>query len=586
MLQLKGSKAMPTRFAIPAAVRGWRLGVLLFSHLLAGLIPVAGSMTACAADAIPTPSATHELQTGEVRNESEDPAAGLTAEIDRQVATRWAEEQLEPAPAADDAEFLRRTFLNIAGRIPSCSEVQSFLEDMQPKKRRRMVERLLESPAYPTHFAEVLRSAIVPEVSIDPQLQFQGAAAFEQWIRRRIAENAGYDRIARDMLTAPVGAQGPGFYFVAKGGKPENVAAGAARVFLGVRIECAQCHNHPFAKWRREQFWQFAAFFAGIDRQPNGRIGDELRPAELKIPGLGKVVQARFLDDEQSTWDPDGRPREALANWITAPQNSYFARAAVNRIWAHFLGTGIVDPIDDFDESNPPSHPQLLDALATDFTRQKCDLKFLIRAICSSRPYQLSSVQTNSRQADRRFFARGTIKGLTAAELAASLGQAVGEFDGAEGSQFDRPGYGPNPSPLRAMVAELFRNDNAEPVDIEATILQALALMNSAAIDQSTAPGRGSTLSAVLESPFLDTVGRIETLYLATLSRRPTPQESARLVKYVESGGTHSASKPKMKNVLQQIITTDRVNTRGDKDVALGDVFWALLNSSEFLTNH
>ncbi len=136
------------------------------------------------------------------------------------------------------------------------------------------------------------------------------------------------------------------------------------------------------------------------------------------------------------------------------------------------------------------------------------------------------------------------------------------------------------------MVAELFKNDNAEPVDAEATILQALALMNSAGIDQSTAPARGNTLGAVLDSPFLDTAGRIETLYLATLSRRPTRQESARLVKYVESGGTHSASKPKMGSVFQQMITTDRAKSRGDKGVALGDVFWALLNSSEFLTNH
>ena len=124
-----------------------------------------------------------------------------------------------------------------------------------------------------------------------------------------------------------------------------------------------QCHNHPFAKWKREQFWQLAAFFAGVDRPANGRIGDDTRLAELKIPGLGKVVQARFLDESAPKLTGDRKPREALANWMTAADNAYFARAAVNRIWAHFFGTGIVDPIDDFDESNPPSHPQLLDAL-------------------------------------------------------------------------------------------------------------------------------------------------------------------------------------------------------------------------------
>ncbi len=323
---------MASRFAVPTAVGGRLCGVLL-----AGLIAACGSLTECEAGAIP---AAHDARTPDSPNEPADPVTSFAAQIDRQVAARWAEEQVEPAPTADDAEFLRRTFLNVAGRIPSCSEVQSFLEETRPDKRRWIVDRLLESPAYPTHFAGVLRTAIVPEANTDPQLQFQGAAAFDQWMRRRIAENAGYDRIARELLMAPVGMPGPGFYFVAKGGKPENIAAGAARVFLGLRIECAQCHNHPFAKWRREQFWQFAAFFAGIDRPPNGRIGEDARLAELKIPGLDKVVQARFLDDAQGAWSGDRQPREALANWITAPRNAYFARAAVNRISGAFLRHG------------------------------------------------------------------------------------------------------------------------------------------------------------------------------------------------------------------------------------------------------
>jgi Protein of unknown function (DUF1553)/Protein of unknown function (DUF1549) len=551
------------RFAIP---------LRLSAVLLAGLIAVGGSDGFCSA--------------AENSSVAADPVAQLATQINREVGTRWTEEQLEPAPPANDAEYLRRTYLNIVGRIPSCSEVQTFLEETRPDKRRAVVDRLLESPAYPTHFAGILRAAIVPEVSADPQLQFQGAAGFEQWLRRRIAEDAGYDRIARELLTAPAGSQGPGFYYVAKGAKPENIAAGASRVFLGVRIECAQCHNHPFAKWKREQFWQLAAFFAGVDRPANGRIGDDARLAELKIPGLEKVVQARFLDESAPTLTGDGKPREALANWMTAADNAYFARAAVNRIWAHFFGTGIVDPIDDFDESNPPSHPQLLDGMAAEFMQQKCDVKFLIRSICASRPYQLSSLQTDSRQSDRRFFARAAVKGLTATELAASIAQAVGEFDTPNDNAMQLPGMPANTATLRALVGELFKNDNVEPVDNEATILQALGLMNSTGIDEQTAPTRGNTLGAVLASPFLDTAGRVEILYLTTLSRKPTTQESARFVKYVESGGTHSASKPKMGSVFQQLITTDRTKSRGDKGVALGDVFWALLNSSEFLTNH
>lgn len=529
--------------------------------------------------ATPTPPAVPD-----VSKPVEDPVARLSVEIDREISARWTEEKIEPAPPADDSEFLRRTFLNIAGRIPSASEVQSFLEDAHKDKRRRVVDQLLETPAYPTHLAELLQSIFTPEVNTDPMLQFQ-SGPFSQWIRRQVAQNVGYDRIVREMLTASAGAQGPGFYFTAKGGKAENIAGGAARVFLGVRIECAQCHNHPFAKWRREQFWQFAAFFAGINADTNGQIREQTGLAELKIPDTTKLVKARYLDDASPDFGSNPRPRQTLAEWITADRNPYFARAAVNRVWAHFLGTGIVDPVDDFDESNPPSHPELLDTLATEFVRHKYDVKFLIRAICASRPYQLSSVQTDSRQSNRRLFARATVKGLTPGELAGSLAQAVGDFDGLEGNQFNlAPFYGQ--SQLRGMIMQLFKNENSEPVDAEATILQALGLMNSAAIDQSTAPSRGNTLSAVLDAPFLDTPGRIEMLFLATYSRRPTRTEAERLIKYVESGGTHSTSKPKLGNVFQQMIKTDKAKNRNDKDVALGDVFWALLNSSEFLTNH
>ena len=228
-----------------------------------------------------------------------------------------------------------------------------------------------------------------------------------------------------------------------------------------------------------------------------------------------------------------------------------------------------------------------MDALASDFAQQKYDVKFLVRAICASRPYQLSSMQTDPRQADRRLFARAAIKGLSSAELAASLAQAVGEADATEDDGMARPGAAPASSPLRAMVAELFKNDNADAGRCRGDILQALALMNSAGIDQSTAPAQGNTLGAVLDSPFLDTAGRIEiALPLDRSAGVPRRRSLAKLVKYVDSGGTHSASKPKMGNVFQQMITTDRTKSRGDKGVALGDVFWALLNSSEFLTNH
>jgi hypothetical protein len=518
---------------------------------------------------------------------SDDPVSLLAAAIDRQIAARWTEENVPPTAPADDAEFLRRTFLNIAGRIPTATEAEQFLDDAGTTKRRLLVDRLLASAAYPTHLADLLRSVIVPEANTDPMLQ-QQSEVFERWLRMRVAQNAGYDQIVRALITAGPRSADSGFYFLAKGNKPENLAAGVSRVFLGVRIECAQCHNHPFAKWRREQFWQLAAFFAGTPTDSAEQPTEDTELVELLIPDSAKKVSARYLDGGKRACPATGNhdPKKALADWITSPRNPYFAHAAANRVWAHFMGTGLVDPVDDFDESNPPSHPELLDLLADEFVRQKYDVRFLIRAICASRTYQLSSAQTDQRQANRRLFARAAVKGLTPAELAATLSQAIGESDDPAPMMAGPAFPGRDSSQLRTLVMELFKNENADPVDSETTILQALALMNSPVIDQSTAPGRGSTLAALLDAPFLDTRSRIEMLYLCTLSRRPTPDESQRLIQYVERGGAHAASKPKLGNVFQQMITTDKSKTRSDHEIALGDIFWALLNSSEFLTNH
>lgn len=520
------------------------------------------------------------------RQNGEDAVTLVAAAVDRQIAARWTEENIAPTAPADDAEFLRRTYLNIAGRIPSASEAQQFLDEVGTAKRRQLVDRLLAGAAFPTHFADLLRTAIVPEANSDPLLQ-QQAESFDRWLRRRIAQGAGYDQVASEIVTANAGSPDRRFYFLAKANKPENLAAGVSRVFLGVRIECAQCHNHPFAKWRREQFWQLAAFFAGVQNDPREGMKD-IALTELTIPDTNKKVSARFLDGDAPAWSKTEKrgSRELLANWMTAPRNPYFARAAVNRIWAQLMGTGLVDPVDDFDESNPPSHPELLDLLADEFVRQRCDIKFLVRAICASRTYQLSSAQTDPRQANRRLFARAPVKGLTPAELAASLSQAIGESDDPAPMQPGLPPSDRNSSQLRSLVMDLFKNENADLVDSETTILQALALMNSPMIDDSTAPGRGSTLVALLDAPFLDTSGRIEMLYLSTLSRRPTAEESQRLNKYVAAGGAHAASKPKLGNVFRRLTTIDKAKSRSDQELAMGDVFWALLNSSEFLTNH
>jgi len=250
---------------------------------------------------------------------------------------------------------------------------------------------------------------------------------------------------------------------------------------------------------------------------------------------------------------------------MTAPENPYFARAAANRIWAQLFGIGLVDPVDDMGADNPPSHPELLDALAMAFAEHGFDRKFLLRAITRSRPYQLSSRSAapeagpDGSTDDPRLFARMRERGLTAEQLYDSLAQAIGAT--TEEVRPDRMAAATG-SP-RGDFLEKFGNQDERPTESQTTILQALALMNGRLVAGATQVEGGATLSAVAEAPFLDTAGRVETLFLSTLSRRPRPEESSRMAAYVESGGP-----------------------TGDRRKAISDVFWALLNSPEFLLNH
>jgi Protein of unknown function (DUF1549)/Protein of unknown function (DUF1553) len=309
--------------------------------------------------------------------------AELAAKIDQHLAKRWPEANVKPAPRADDAEFVRRVHLDLAGRIPTVAETRTFLADKQGDRRAKLIDRLLASPRYATHFAGVYRALLIPEAGNNFLVRFQ-QGSFEDWLKLQLAGNVGLDKITRNLLTVPVGEQnGPGalginegpspmaFYY-AKEFKPENLAAGAARVFLGVRVECAQCHNHPFADWKKDQFWGLAAFFSGITGRQQGDViipGAEMPgKKQITIPNSQTIIQARFLDGAEPKWDDKTPSRTVLANWITARDNPYFARAAVNRTWGYLLGTGLVEPVDDMIGSNTTStHPELLDLLAREF---------------------------------------------------------------------------------------------------------------------------------------------------------------------------------------------------------------------------
>jgi hypothetical protein len=510
-------------------------------------------------------------------------AATLAATIDRHLAAAWEANKVQPAPPAGDAEFLRRVYLDLAGRIPAVAEVRAFFDDKRPDKRRRLVEQLLEGPRYVTHFTNVWRALLLPESMNNRQISFF-AASFETWLRAKLQRNTPYDAMVRELLTLPMDGQGRNYYpgpngattpiafYLAKDLKPENVAAAVSRLFLGVKIECAQCHNHPFAQWRREQFWSFAAFFAGLQRQGNGdfvAVGRELADRrELPLPGSERIVQAAFLDGIQPKWKSNASARVTLAEWMTRKDNPYFARAAVNRLWGYFFGRGIIDPVDEMaGGEHEASHPELLDELAQPFAEHNFDLKFLISAFTASRAYQLSSLATHKSQDDPRWFARMSLRGLSAEQLFDSIAQATGYRE--EMNADPRPFFG-NPG-VRGRFLSRFANSSDKPTEVQTSILQALSMMNGQLTAVATDLERIETLAALLDAPFMDTAQRIETICLATLSRKPTPRELANMVQYVEKSGSAGDGK----------TNKDYNYHRG-----LADVFWVLLNSGEFFLNH
>lgn len=502
----------------------------------------------------------------------------VAAEIDTLIAADWETNNIVPAPDADDAEFFRRAYLDLTGRIPPASAVRDFLDDESPDKRRQLVDRLLGSATYIVHSTNLWRAAMIPEAEADQQIRFF-LPGFEAWLRSRIAENRNYAEIVEEVLTLPFDAAQieqfqqpdsptPYAFYRATEGKAENLAAATARIFLGLRLECAQCHDHFFDKWKQDEFWSYAAFFASLKsgRMMRTSDGDNANaPAALEIsvapvvmiPGSSRTVTARFLDGSDPQW-PGGDPRRVLAEWITSPENAYFARATVNRIWANLFGVGLVDPVDDFSVHNPPSHPEVLDLLAREFAAHEFDMKFIIRVITATRVYGLTSRLTHESQPAPRMFARMAVKGLTPEQIFDSLAQATGyqqPFNPEEPLNF-------NNDPRRQEFLETFANGADGPTERQSTILQALTMMNGEFVADATDLSQSRTLAAIARSPFLEPRQKVEALFLASLSRPPTEAESDRFTEYIKGGST------------------------GNPQSALGDAFWALLNSSEFLTNH
>ena len=512
-------------------------------------------------------------------------ANAIAAIIDRHLAADWQARGIKPAARADDAEFARRVHLDLIGRAPKVSELRSFLEDTDSRKQIKLVDRLMALPSYSAHFAAVTRMAWLPQSVTNQQFAFFGSQ-LEVFLRNRYRDNTPADEIVRKLMTAPLRnaavngnmrflqgdqndpeSQSLIAFYQANEAKPENVGAAISRLFLGIKLECAQCHDHPFAPYTKEQFWEFAAFFAELNVLPNTRpsesvpTGPQATRNRLSIPNTDKQVVAKFFDGTDPQWSAAFTPRQELALWLTRRDNPYFAKNLANRMWAHFFGLGILDPVDEPGENNHPSHPALLEELGQAFAAAKFDNRMLARGIMQSKAYQLTSKLSHPTQANPKAFARMNLKGLTPSQLFDSLVAATGYRENANNKnpQF---AFFPQSGNPRSLFLNRFASTD-KPTETSTTILQALMLMNGDFIDGQTGLDRSEILGAVVDVPGWDTKRRVEAVFLTALARQPSAEELEKFASYVDRGGAAN-----------------------DKKHALGDVFWVLLNSPEFSFNH
>jgi hypothetical protein len=491
----------------------------------------------------------------------------VAAEIDRFIDKHLRESRRPKSAPADDADFLRRLHLDMIGRIPTADAVRTYLADSSPRKREAAVDRLLDDPLAARQLARLWHNAIVP-LDLNRRIYNEW---FLDWLTDRFAANEPLDKTVRSILIAEGDSRknhALGFYVAHR--RPTHMAKEATRIFLGVRLECAQCHDHPFAELTQADYWAMAAFFARMDirRETKPAVGfivaessdptfvaKTMVGGSFKIPGtaiknVGTLVKPHFLNRESPELSATGPFRPVFADWVTSPKNPYFARATVNRIWAEFFGRGIVDPVDDLDGLDFPAVPGLLDFLAEDFVASGFDIRRLQRSIVSTEAYRRSSRPVPGNESDESGLSRRTVRMLSSEQLydslCATLDRREIDIEASPGSV----SLGPD---ARTRFVNLLKAQLSETATskYEHSVQQAVALMNSPAL-QLNADAARKLLNAERGA-----AAAIETLYLRTLSRMPTPRERERLEALIDRRGPDGYA----------------------------DALWAVMNSAEFLAN-
>jgi hypothetical protein len=484
--------------------------------------------------------------------------------IDELVDAKLAKLNVAASPVCDDAEFLRRVYLDLTGTLPTAAAARTFLADRSPDKRAKLVDELLATP----EFADLWALRWADLLRVDRQaLGHQRAYAYYKWVRDSIAANKPFDQFARELVTAegPLAEVGPAnFYKVVT--KPGEMASTVSQVFLGVRIACAECHHHPFDRWAQSDYYGTLAFFSPVSAK-GGRDAEAVFASgdpQAKHPRTGKPVFAHVLGATMPEADPKGDRRVVLADWMTAPDNPFFARNLANRTWAFLLGRGLVEPVDDVRATNPPSNPELLDALAKYTVENGYDVKKLIRLITASRVYQTSSQPNDTNEKDEQNFSRALLKRPEAEVLLDVICQATGVPEKFTGSPGVTRAVQLWDSKARSDFLKLFgRPNRVSACECERTrepsVAQVLNLLNSPDIQARLAHDAGTVARLVRETG--DDAKLVEELYLTFFARFPTDKERAFAVGHLKAHGA----------------------TRRQ---AAEDLAWAMLNSIEFLFNH
>ena len=504
--------------------------------------------------------------------------------IDKEIFTKLEMLGLPPSELTDDAAFLRRVSLDIAGRLPDAGEAVAFVADTNPEKRALKIDELLESPAYADWFANKW-SAMLRNKRTSAEFA-RGTFAFHDWVRDSIQHNKPFDQFVSELVTASgeIGQNAPVAWYRAVRDQKEQMQD-IAQVFLGIRIQCAQCHHHPYEKWSQNDYYGMTAFFSTLQRKPGELPGEEMvfhkrKAASALNPGTKENRKPKPLGAPEIDVAEEQDPRQPLAAWMIEPSNPFFARMFVNRYWKHFFGRGIVEPEDDMRVTNPATHPELLDGLAKFFVESGYDMKAVIRLICNSHTYQLSSEPNSYNGSDRQNYSRYHPRRLPAEVLLDAI-NLVSKSEDAFLNQ--EPGTRAVALPDDQYTKDVYflsvfgRPEMDSACECERTmdgnLAQSLHLVNSSTVQSKMTSGEGRAALLAADAARSD-LDKIKELYLVALARPPRADE-------LEIAQRHLATKRKRAEEQKPPGNVAQSTREGYEDI-----LWVLLSTKEFLFNH